>query len=235
MTKKTVVGVCLWIACAGAVSAQTDMRGHWSGTIDSPVGALGMEVDLDKGADGWIGSISIPAQNVTGMPLDRITFAGGKGSFHLKGGPLDPAFAGTLSADGKIFDGTFTQGPQSIPLKFSRTGEAKVELPKASPAVAAQFVGTWEGSIDAAGMPLRLRVAISNGRNGAEATMTSIDQGGIEIPVSTIVQTGSKLALAIKMIGGDYSGEINTQGTQMKGTWTQVGNNFDLVLTKAAK
>ncbi len=231
------VAVCLWMACAAALSAQADMKGHWSGTIDTPVGALVMEVDLDKAADGggggvWIGSVSIPAQNASGLPLEKITFVDGKGSFHIKGGPGDPAYTGTLSADGKTLDGTFTQGPQSLPLKFSRTGEAKVELPKASAAVAPQFLGKWEGTVNF-GMPLRLTLTISNGKNGSEATLVSLDQGNAQIPVSEITQQGTKLTLIVKAVGGDYTGEMNSLGTEIKGSWTQVGMTTDLVFTKA--
>ena len=219
------------MACAAALSAQSDMRGHWSGNIDSPLGPLVMEVDLDKAGDGWIGSISIPAQGASGMPLDKITFADGKAAFHLKGGPLDPAWTGTLSADGKTLDGTFTQGPQSTPLKFSRTGEPKVALLKPSPAVAAQFVGTWDGTIDM-GAQLRVRLTIRNGSSGSEAVIVSLDQGNLEIPVSEIAQQGTKLTLNLKMVGGDFSGEMNAQGTEIKGTWSQLGNSSPLVFTR---
>ena len=231
------LAVCLWMACAGALSAQTDMKGHWSGTIDTGQGTLAIEFDLDKAGDGgrgegWIGSVSIPAQNASGLPLEKITFADGKGAFHIKGGPGDPAWTGTLSADGKTLDGTFTQGTVSLPLKFSRTGEAKVELPKASAAVAPQFLGKWEGTVNF-GAPLRLTLTISNGTNGAEATLVSLDQGNAQIPVSEITQQGTKLTLIVKAVGGDYKGEMNSQGTEIKGSWTQVGMTTDLVFTKA--
>src|SRR5580700_4453362 len=107
---KHAVIACLWIACAGAASAQSDMRGHWSGNIDSPNGSVAMEVDLDKTASGWIGSMSIPAQNASGIPLETITFTDGKASFHMKGAPGAPGFTGTLSADGKTLDGAFAAG-----------------------------------------------------------------------------------------------------------------------------
>jgi len=223
----------LWIACAGVASAQSDMRGHWSGTLDVPGGSLVMEVDLDKTANGWIGSISIPAQGASGLPLDSVSFADGKGSFHIKGAPGDPAFAGTLSADGKTLDGQFTQGPGSFPLKFSRSGEAKVVVPKASPAIAAEFLGTWEGTIQA-GPGLRIVLTISNGKSGAEASLRSPDQGDARIPVTAVSQTGSKLNLEVNAVGGGYAGEINKEGTQLNGTWTQMGNSISLVLTKVA-
>ena len=228
------MAVCLWIGCAGAVSAQNDIRGHWSGSIDTPAGALGMEVDLDKTTSGWIGSVSIPAQNATGIPLGSITFADGKASFLFKGGPGTPAYNGTLSADGKTLDGTFSQGPQSLPLKLTRTGEAKVELPKASPAVAAEFVGNWEGTVNF-GAPLRLVLTISNGKDGAEAVMISLDQGNAQIPVSAVIQKGTKLTLDVKAVGGSYEGEMNKEGTEISGTWTQLGNGTALLLKKSAK
>jgi hypothetical protein len=99
------------------------------------------KVDLDKTEAGWIGSVSIPAQNSSGLPLDSISFNGGKGTFRIKGEPGDPTFTGTLSADGKTLDGQFSQGPASFPLKLNLTGNAKVELIKPSPAVAPEFVG----------------------------------------------------------------------------------------------
>src|ERR1700733_8399668 len=140
--------VCLWIASAGAVSAQNDARGHWTGNLDTPAGAMAVEVDLDKSASGWIGSLSIPAQNASGIPLDPVTFADGKVSFTMKGPAGSPGFSGTLSADGKTLDGNLSMGPQALPLKLSRTGEAKVEVPKPSPPVTAEFLGTWEGTVN---------------------------------------------------------------------------------------
>jgi len=220
-------------ASVGVLLAQSDMRGHWSGNLDTPAGSVVVEVDLDKTANGWIGSVAIPAQGVSGLQLDGIIFAGGKGSFHVKGGPVAPAFSGTLSADGKTLDGTFGAGPQSFPLKLNRTGEAKVELPKASPAVAAEFVGTWEGTINF-GAPLRLTLTISNSKDGAEAQIVSLDQGNAQIPVSAITQKGTKLTLEVKAAAGGYEGEMNKEGTEIDGTWTQVGMGTPLLLKKAA-
>ena len=69
---------------------------------------------------------------LSGIPLDAISFTSGKCTFRIKGGPGDPTFTGTLSADGKTLSGDFTQGPGTFPFKFTRTGDPKVEVPKAS-------------------------------------------------------------------------------------------------------
>jgi len=223
----------VWMA-AGTAWAQDDLRGHWSGSLETPNGPLALEVDLDQAGSGWIGSVSIPAQGATGLPLDAITLTGGKVSFHFKGLPGDPAFAGALSSDGKSLEGSFTQGPAALPLKLTRTGDPKVEATKASPAVAQQFVGTWEGTLPV-GPGLRIALTISNGKAGAEATMVSVDQGNAQIPVAGISQNGGKLSLNLKAIGGGYEAEISQDGAQLNGTFTQAGNSFPLQLKKSAK
>ena len=181
------------------------MRGHWSGTVDTHDGSMAMEVDLDKTASGWIGSIAIPARGAAGLPLDGITFADGKGSFHLPGGPESVGFTGTLSA----------------------------ELPKFSPAVAPEFVGSWEGTIDF-GTPLRIVLTISNGKDGAEARAVSLDQDNAQIRVSGVTQKGTKLTLDVKVVGGGYEGEMNKESTEIDGTRTQLGMTTPLLLKKAA-
>jgi hypothetical protein len=194
---------------------------------------MAMEVDLDKTATGWIGSVSIPAQGASGIPLDGIALTDGKASFHFKGDPEAPGFTGTLTVDGKTLDGTFAAGPRSVPLKLNRTGEAKVELPKASPAVAAPFLGTWEGTVNF-GVALRIMLTISNGKEGAEAQMVSLDQGNAQIPVSAITQKGTKLSLEVKAVGGGYEGEINAEGAEINGNWTQLGMGTPLLLKRTA-
>ena len=215
-----------------SVWAQDGPRGHWSGSVDVPNQALAMEVDLEKGPDGWIGSISIPAQNASGIPLNSISFANGKVTFHIQGAPGDPTFTGNVSADGKTLAGTFTQGPGSFPFQFSRTGDPRVDQAKASPAVAKDFLGTWEGTLEGPG--LRLVLKMSNEAGGAKAVLISLDQGGTEIPVSAIEQKDSKLTLTVKMVGGSYAAEINKEALELNGTWTQGGNSLPLKLKKAA-
>jgi hypothetical protein len=75
---------------------------------------------------------------------------------------------------------------------------------------------------------------ISNSITGAAAVLTSQDQANAEMPVGAIEQKESKLTLRVNVIGGLYTGEINKEGTQLSGTWTQQGMTFPLVFTKTA-
>jgi hypothetical protein len=229
--KRAFVAV-MWMAGATLLSAQSDLRGHWSGSLDTPGGSIGLEVDLDKNADGWIGSLSIPARGAMGMALGGVSFKDGKGTFVIKDAPGEPTFTGTLSADGMTLDGQFSQGGMSLPLKLSRNGDAKVVVPKPSPPVGAEFVGTWEGLIE--GQNLHVVLTITNSKAGAEAVMISPDQGNARIPVAAVSQAGTKLLLLVPAVGGSYSGEISKDGSELNGTWTQMGMPFPLNMKKAA-
>jgi hypothetical protein len=217
------------------VFAQTNIRGHWAGDIETPGGKVTLEVDLDQGLSGWIGSIAIPAQAVSGVALDGITFRDGKAVFRIRGaGSGAPAFRGTLSSDGQSLTGEFAQGATFTPLKLVRTGEAKVEIPKASPAVGKELVGNWEGTIEAA-VSLRVRLTLNNVFGSADATLVSLDQGEAKIPVSSVTQQGTKIRLKVDAVGGGYEGEISADGTQITGSWTQQGTSTPLVFRKAPK
>lgn len=216
------------------LSAQTGLRGHWTGSVEVPNQTLAMEIDIDKSGDKWIGSIAIPAQGASGLPLANISETGKKVTFSIEGAPGDPMFTGTISDDGKTMSGDFTQGPGSFPFKFTREGEPKVEVPKASPAVGAEFTGHWEGTLEA-GQSLRLTLDLENTGGGSKATLTSVDQGNAKIPVSSIQQNDKKLLLEVKAVGGQYEATLNKEGTELAGTWTQGGNELPLKMTKTKK
>jgi uncharacterized protein len=238
--RSAVSRIGIGILCATGIlpiwaqgAPQEGPRGHWTGTVEIPNMSLDMELDLDKAPNGWIGAVSIPAQNAAGLPLGGIVFANGKWTLRIKDGPGDPTFTATLAADGKSMAGDFTQGGGSFPFKFSRTGDPKIEESKPSPALSPEFVGSWEGTLE--GLGLRLVLKMSNEGGNAKAVLISLDQGGVEIPAAAIDQKGSKLTVSVKMVGGSYEGEINKEGSELSGTWTQGGNGFPLKLKKASR
>jgi hypothetical protein len=154
----------------GALWAQDEVRGHWSGVIDAPNQQLTIEVDLDRSGKDWIGSISIPQQNASGIPLEAISFSDGKWKFGIKGIPGNPTFVGALSDDKQILSGDYSQGAGSVPFRLKRNGEPKVEVPKSSPPLAKEFLGTWEGTLEAQ-QSLRLRLKMFNEATGAKAVL----------------------------------------------------------------
>jgi len=105
---------------------------------------------------------------------------------------------------------------------------------KKSPAVAKEFLGTWEGALIAAGQRLRFVLKVANDESGASAVLISPDQGGAEVPVTTIEQKDAKLRLLVMAtgVGGEYRGEIDKDGTELNGRWSQSGKDLPLKLKR---
>ena len=80
-----------------------------------------------------------------------------------------------------------------------------------------------------AGQTLHLILKVENRDDGAHATLTSVDQGGVEIPVTSISQKDAKVTLEVKNVGGHFEGDLKN-ATELDGTWSQNGNDMPLKL-----
>ena len=207
--------------------------GHWEGAIQVPGPELKIEIDLASRDEKWEGTITIPAQGLKGFPLSAITVQGDSVSFALSV-PGNPQFKGTLSKDSRSLTGEFSQGGGTMPFAVTRTGDAKFEaLPKSTP-ITKDLEGSWEGSLDANGTILRLLLKLSNAPDGvARGTMISVDQGGVELPVAAVVQTGSHLKVVVQAIAGTYEGDF--KDGQLTGTWKQGPGTLPLVFKRPAQ
>ena len=227
----TLIVACL--LCVPSAPAQPAAgAGHWQGSIAAPGQDLAIEVDLVQNSKGeWVGSINIPPQGLKGFPLSGVAVKGNSVTFAMKGVPGDPKFDGKLSTDGKGISGSFTQGEANLTFSLTRTGDAVIDAPAKSTAITREMEGLWEGALDVNGKTLRLKLNLSNQPDGtATGIMISVDQGGGEIPITTITQTSSNLKLEVKTIDGSYEGGL-TNGALI-GHWTQRGATFPLTLKR---
>ncbi|MGD8320887.1 MAG: alpha/beta fold hydrolase [Gemmatimonadota bacterium] len=99
-----------------------------------------------------------------------------------------------------------------------------------------RFVGAWEGTLEVG--QARLRLVFHVARNPADSltgTLDSPDQGAFGIPASSVVSEGDRLRFAVDRLGASYLGTLSADGTTMDGVFTQVGQEFPLVLTRAAE
>jgi uncharacterized membrane protein len=205
--------------------------GHWEGTLQVPGNELAIQVDLSGDGKTWEGTITIPAQNLTSFPLSGITVQDDTVAFAMRGVPGEPQFKGTVSKDGKSLSGDFTQGGGTIPFALTRTGDAKIEpLPKSTP-ITKDLEGSWEGALDVQGKVLRLALKLTSKPDGVgTGTLVSIDQGGAEIPIGAVIQTGPHLKLVVRAIAGTYEGDL--KDGQLTGTWAQGPMTLPLVFTR---
>lgn len=99
-------------------------------------------------------------------------------------------------------------------------------------AQAQSIVGEWRGTLRSQGAELRLALHVTKSADGAlHATLDSLDQGSMGIPVSAIEVKDMQLSLEVAAVAGSYTGTIAADGTQITGTWKQGGNSLALVFT----
>jgi serine-type D-Ala-D-Ala carboxypeptidase/endopeptidase len=107
---------------ASAVAAITTpavagIDGNWEGSIDTPVGALGVIFRASTAAGKTTTLMDVPAQNATKIPV-LAKRDGQKMTLEVPG--VGGKFAGDLSADGKTLTGFWDQMGQSIPLTLAK-------------------------------------------------------------------------------------------------------------------
>jgi pimeloyl-ACP methyl ester carboxylesterase len=90
---------------------------------------------------------------------------------------------------------------------------------------AQDIFGDWNGKLTIGQAELRLVLHVTKGADGSlKATLDSIDQGTNGIPVNAVTLKDSKLDLTVDAIHGTYTGKVNTDASEIDGTWTQGGS-----------
>jgi hypothetical protein len=192
-------------------------------------------LDLAQDAKGlWIGTFSQGTQNAPSVPLADIKVVDKNVKFRIAaGGPNAPDFDCSLENPGSMRCNLTTPGG-TLTSALKRTGEAKVDLPKSSPAVSAELEGNWEGALDTPNGSLRLVVHFKNQPDKTvKATLDSPDQNSMDLPLTDIVQNGTAVAFQLRLVNGGFKGTLNKEATQLAGEWTQGGNSLPLTLKKS--
>jgi uncharacterized protein len=95
------------------------------------------------------------------------------------------------------------------------------------------IVGKWMGTLDTGSQKLRLGLNVSqNGSGALSATLDSLDQGALGLPVDEITLTGNQVRLNLKAFGASYAGTL--QDGRIEGNWSQGGGSLPLVFEPAA-
>lgn len=226
-------GMALWGA-VGLAQTASKPTGHWQGKIQIPDHELGITVDLalsPKG--GWIGSMSVTGTTSIDVPLANIAVEGTAVRFAASL-PQRASFDGHLSADGNSLSGTASSAAGDAPFQLTRNGEADVKVPPPSSALSKEFEGAWEGTIDAGGKARRVGLKLSPAADGAAtATLIAVDQGNLEIPVTTVTIQDKQVQLDAPAVSGTYRGTLDGSG-EIAGEWAQGPTKLPLTFKRVA-
>jgi hypothetical protein len=232
--QRTFLSVALFLISTPSFQAQSpaDPSGHWEGAVQIPDREQTFELDLVKNGQGEIGGmIHVPAGNVAGVPV-KVTVKDGLVNFHAR---VDQPFSGQLSADGKSISGDYSLEGFVLPFSMSRTGNAKVEVPEKGAPIDRELEGTWNGMLELDGTRLRLVLAMRNLADGTSAgTIVSVDEGGLEVPLTITAQDSLGLALNLKPVGATYTGTWNRERRELAGTYRQGAFAGPLTFRKAS-
>jgi hypothetical protein len=214
-----VIGSAIYLAAQGPANPS----GHWQGAVQMPNNQqIAVEIDLAKNANG-VTQATFSGVNIKGYPLSDVAFDGPSVRFNLKvdGGG---AFSGKFSEDGKTMAGEFTatNGGYVLPFSLTRSGDAVFEPVPRNPRIGKELEGTWSGALEVNGMTMRIQLKMANQADGTSSgSLSNLDQGAVDLPVSSISQTASTVNIGLKMVNGSFSGTLNAAGTELTGTWTQ--------------
>jgi hypothetical protein len=87
------------------------------------------------------------------------------------------------------------------------------------------IAGDWQGSMKVNGSKLRLILHIREEASGMlTATIDSIDQDAVGLPVKTVTFADNILKLDVQQVNGTYEGVLSKDRNELKGTWSEGGN-----------
>ncbi len=213
-TKTTLLTIGLLISTLNSV--QANIAGHWEGKLigddDQPI-----QVTLDLGKNAkleWTASMGLPEENMTGLVVQDVTVEGKTVKF-LAVELMMNTFDLTLGPEGTLKGTISGSGAQAV--EFKRTGEAKVELISASPAVSEQLVGVWEGTLQTPRCPVTMVFHLKNQPDNTVKATFSTGGGPDVLPLNDVKQTGQKVEFGIKIAHARFEGTLNQEGTELAG------------------
>lgn len=232
MKLKFLCGAGAVMLLAALAAAQTGPAGHWEGVLTVNNREIVLALDVDRNAKSeWVASMAMPSEGASGLVVMNLEV----GSSSVKFVAVELQMARVelnLTPDGKL-KGSIASPMGALPIEFKRTGEAKVELIPASPAVSKELEGDWEGTLETPGRPFPLVIHFKNQPgNTVAATIDSPDRNAAGVPLNNVKQDGPAVEFGIRVAHSSFRGTLNKEGTELVGTWTHEADSMPLKLRK---
>jgi pimeloyl-ACP methyl ester carboxylesterase len=204
----------------------SSIAGSYAGTLQAGEAQLHLILHLSKNAKGVL--------EATLDSLDQAVYAIEATSVSLKGSSLklDVAsvgahYEGTISADHKTIDGTWSQGNGSLPLIFHHHA-ANAASYKPKDAVF-PVEGIWQSGLETHGMWLRLQLHVSHDtERNLIGALDSLDQGVSGLPATRFSLNENDFHFEVPVVTGKFDGKFDAAKNSIKGHWSQTGAEADL-------
>jgi len=98
----------------------------------------------------------------------------------------------------------------------------------AQPAPAATLTGDWKASLAVGGATLRLVLHVTPAQSGHSASLDSVDQAALGLPVDSIRIDPAHLHFEMSKLSARYDGDWNPATLQFEGQWQQAANRLPL-------
>lgn len=233
--RRTLLAAALCLSVALPLFAQApaaDLSGHWEGSIQAPAIEVPFALDVVKGGAGeFAGTVNLPADRLTGLPLLRVALEGTTVSFYAR---ADQPLTGTLSADGTTVTGDYFAEGGSAPFSMMRKGAAQVYPAPSSGPIGRDLEGTWDGIIAANGLEVHVRLSLVN-RPDHRSTgyLVNMDQGGLRLPLA-IAQDGSSVTLTTPVTTIVFTGTVDAGAGEFRGVLSHGSASVPLTFHRIA-
>jgi hypothetical protein len=210
-----------------SLAQAADPSGHWEGALVLPTNELPFQIDLGPNTEGALaGTISIPLQQIKGLPLSTVRLDGKTVTFSIVGNG-GGTFTGVIA--GTTIEGDFSGAQGSTTFQLKRTGDARLDGPLKGPALPAALEGSWMGILRAEGREMHIRLIMKNGADGRSlAHAISLDEGGLDLPVAISDASPATLLFTVPITGMTYSGTVKGDRGEIEGTYEQRGLKLPL-------
>jgi hypothetical protein len=239
--KIILLGLLLWCTAGLCAPGPNDITGNWSGTLKVGQTELRLLLKISKTPEGTLTArMDSLDQGARDLRVDKVFLR--DGAMHFEVDLIKGMYDGTLDTSGTKATGQWRQGPQTLPLTFSRTaGNVAIFPPEvlspadlaASKRAAEKLTGQWNGALTDGADIFHLALKIMKNTDGAASgTLDSLDQGLTGIPLSSLTYTDGKFHFAARGLGASYDGASFNDGTSVTGQWHQAGQTLPLNFLK---
>jgi hypothetical protein len=205
------------------------MQGYWQGTVSVGTVQTRLGFKISEPSKGkFRAELDSIDQGATGIPVTTVTYQ--PPNVHMDVVGVAGVFDGTLH--GNEIDGTWKQGPNTMPVTLRKGSAPPTELADYRYVSDATPQGVWNGAIDAQTATLHLVLKVGKLPDGNwAAKLDSPDQGANDIPASSVQFTQpSHVSIQWKAINGAFAGEL--KGNKLTGSWAQAGRSFPLTFQR---